>query len=160
MWHSDSASFQCNCFRKMVFLINEKCEICLFFLRRSITKMWYRDSRSEGEKEANVCIDWDHKHSFWSRCGRPFWKSVVLTQPLLLADAPALSDLQTKRSKGIKRKISKLLNKKKPNSSSKSRGRLMWEGWNLHVLTCAHRDGTSHHSHCSALSLRVTVLWS
>lgn len=73
--------------------------------------------------------------------------SLVLAKPLLLADAPALSDLQTKCSKGIKWEISKLLNKRKPNSSSKCRGRLTWERWNSHSLTYSLRDGTSHHSH-------------
>lgn len=40
---------------------------------------------------------------------------LVLTKALLLADAPALGNLQTKCNKGVKRKISKLLNKRKPN---------------------------------------------
>lgn len=73
--------------------------------------------------------------------------SLVLTKPLLLADAPALSNLQTKCSKRIKWEISKLLNKRKPNSPGKCRGSLLWEKWNSHSLTCGHRGGTSHHGH-------------
>lgn len=73
--------------------------------------------------------------------------SLVLTKPNLLADASALSNLQPKCSKGIKWEISKLLNKRKPNSPSKRRCRLMWERWNSHLFTYGLRDGMSHHSH-------------